>query len=254
MPRVSVAGPTDDGEGGIDEADDKDTADGSSNEATANDDRQIHNVHQLWLNMGTGPTIRSVPTFNRLQTGMRGILRTLGNAPVLTMESEERLIGSAQAGDTASFELLQRRLDPSLRRFVSKRVRVDYVDDVVQDTWIAAWANLGHFTIRARFRTWLFAIAANKCRDLHRKVVPAELDCDAPCEEPEYARLELRHAVGIVLDQLTPVHRELLDLYYFDEMNLPEIAMITGKNLNTVKYQFYRAHKEFAVLMEESNA
>jgi DNA-directed RNA polymerase specialized sigma24 family protein len=40
-----------------------------------------------------------------------------------------------------------------------------------------------------------------------------------------------------------------LELYYYAELNLPEIAQVLNRNLNTVKYQFYRAHTQVAAAM-----
>ena len=188
------------------------------------------------------------------KNGMRGLLQTLEGAPAPKPQSEDRLISSAQRGDSAAFDALVRENESALRRFVGKRVSSEHIDDVMQDTWIAAWGSLPRYTIRAKFRTWLYAIAANKCRDVHRRGTTLELDPETGEIEVEYGRLDLRCAVGDVLNLLNDIHRELLDLYYFEELNLPEISRVTGRNLNTVKYQFYRAHREFAALMEEHDA
>lgn len=187
------------------------------------------------------------------KNGMRSLLRTFEGPPATKPESEERLIASAQRGDTAAFDALVRENEGALRRFVAKRVASEHVDDMMQDTWIAAWGSLPKYTVRAKFRTWLYAIAANKCRDLHRKATTIELDPETGEVELEYGRLDLRCAVGDAMNKLCDTHREMLDLYYFEALNLPEIARVTGRNLNTVKYQFYRAHREFAALMEEQD-
>ena len=46
--------------------------------------------------------------------------------------------------------------------------------------------------------------------------------------------------------------REVLEMYYFAELTLPEIAGLLDRNLNTVKYQFYRAHTQVAEQLQES--
>jgi len=58
-------------------------------------------------------------------------------------------------------------------------------------------------------------------------------------------------AIPGMLAQLTDTQREVLELYYFSQLNLPEIARALNRNLNTVKYQFYRAHSELACMMKE---
>jgi len=75
------------------------------------------------------------------------------------------------------------------------------------------------------------ALAANS-RDTSEYKTPEEL----------YSAAEAREAVRTIVDTLPPAQREILDLYYWAELSLPEIARVLGRNLNTVKYQFYRGH------------
>ena len=48
--------------------------------------------------------------------------------------------------------------------------------------------------------------------------------------------------VRAALSELPEAQREVLELYYYAELTLAEIADSLGRNLNTVKHQFYRAH------------
>ena len=111
------------------------------------------------------------------------------------------------------------------------------------------------FQKRSSFRTWLFSIAVNKCMDHHRAQgrhggTPLSLDDSGLAERPDglrspeelYAAAELRETVRGLIETLPPPQREVLDLYYYAELTLPEIAQALHRNLNTVKYQFYRAH------------
>lgn len=45
----------------------------------------------------------------------------------------------------------------------------------------------------------------------------------------------------------------VVEMYYYAELTLPEIALALGRNLNTVKYQFYRAHARAARELQESS-
>lgn len=201
----------------------------------------------------------AVPTFIGMKTGMRSVLSASRKVRAaeprrqidLNAVGEAKLVALCQAGDRTAFDALVKSHGVALRSFVSRRAPAEHVDDVVQDTWVAAWSSLGGYTVRAKFRTWVYAIAANKCRDLHRRPATVSVEVEQGQEEAEYGRVELRHVVGEVLCSLGPVHREVLDLYYYEQLTLAEIAEVTGRNLNTVKYQFYRAHKAFADLIDE---
>jgi RNA polymerase sigma factor (sigma-70 family) len=50
----------------------------------------------------------------------------------------------------------------------------------------------------------------------------------------------------VALRTLPEAQREVVELYYYAELTLPEIATSLNRNLNTVKYQFYRAHQAVA--------
>lgn len=171
------------------------------------------------------------------------------------LPSEAHLLRMAREGQRDAFDQLVRLHAEPLRAFVQQRVPPEVADDIVQETWIAAWSHLGNFSARARFRTWLYAIAANKCRDWRRAERPSvhlEETEDSVGDAPSRAS-DAQADVARALSQLTPTLREVIDLYYFEDMNLREIAEITATNLNTVKYRFYRAHRDMADLLGDWN-
>ncbi len=203
------------------------------------------------INIPLLATFPTFPTFNTTKDpSMKGFTRAFRTAATTMSLTETQLIRSAQAGDRVAFDRLVRLHADDLTRFVAKRVNPECLDDVVQNTWIAAWSSIERFSIKAKFRTWLFAIALNKCHDVYRQRAAPDQLVDQGKDEEAYSQIDLKSSVGLVLDQLEEQHRELLDLYYFEDLTMPEIAQVTGRNLNTVKYQFYRAHQEFARIME----
>lgn len=195
-------------------------------------------------------------------------------APNPPVEGEAALVEAARRGDRAAFDTLVGAYRAQLRGFLLRRVGAEAVDDLMQDVWVASWLAMPRFQKRACFRTYLYSIAVNKCMDHHRAqgraaaalgapaganggdgadgqgallesaVAAADAPGAARMRSPEdlYAAAELRETVRGLIDRLPPAQREVLDLYYYAEMNLPEIAQVLKRNLNTVKYQFYRAH------------
>jgi RNA polymerase sigma-70 factor (ECF subfamily) len=164
--------------------------------------------------------------------------------------SEERLIQDALAGSRTAFDDLARRFEEDLRHFVRRRVGDHETDDVLQETWLAAWCALPAFDRRSRFKTWVFGIALNKCRDHHRqrKEVVADITdrIEPAFDERAFPNAELALTIREVLEALPASQREVIELYYFSGLNLAEVAAALGRNLNTVKYQFYRAHVDAA--------
>lgn len=179
--------------------------------------------------------------------------------------SDHQFVEAARRGDKRAFDTLVSIYQNQLKGFVSRRVGMEAIDDLTQDVWIAVWNALPRFERRACFRTFLYGIAVHKCMDYHRSqkrsagAIPssaltesamnAALAASPSGELPEYktpeelyAAAETRESVRIIVDTLPDAQREVLDLYYWAELTLPEIARVLERNLNTVKYQFYRGH------------
>lgn len=127
----------------------------------------------------------------------------------------------------------------------------------MQDILLAGWSALPAFNGRSRFKAWLFGIAMHKCADFHRAAGRDHLDASVELQDgmsiPSTetlddwsAEIDRREAVADALAKLPANQREVLEMYYYAELSLPEIAAALDRNLNTVKYQFYRAHTQAA--------
>lgn len=175
-------------------------------------------------------------------------------------DPEWPLINKAMQGDRRAFDTLSARYSPLLRSYLARRVSQDVAEDLLQETLVAAWHGLPQYRRASRFKAWLFGIALNKCRDAYRSQRLSPLPSDSVGEDavhsgPDvYAQVDLQDAVQKSLAQLPDAQQEVLRLYYFAELTLPEIAQSLGRNLNTVKYQFYRAHDRVAGVMRDDAA
>ena len=187
---------------------------------------------------------------------MKLALRSLVPGIGLFPQSDHRCIECALNGDRRSFDELVVRYEGDLRAFVRRKVAESEVDDILQDTWIAAWTALRGFDRRSRFKTWLIGIALNKCRDHYRQrpstpeASLSEDGSDAAYLDSAFANTELGIAIREALAELSEAQREVLELYYFSGLNLAEIAGVLDRNINTVKYQFYRAHSDTATRLK----
>jgi RNA polymerase sigma-70 factor (ECF subfamily) len=182
--------------------------------------------------------------------------------------SEAELIARARGGDRRAFDALVRTYHDSLFGFLARRLdgAAEAASDIVQETLIAAWSALPRFDGRSRFKTWLYGIALHKCadharREKRRGEVTQEIGgevAQAAREEASigqsvedlYVAAQLRETVQSLLVRLPAPQREVIEMYYYADLTLPEIAHALGRNLNTVKYQFYRAHAVVARALE----
>lgn len=180
-----------------------------------------------------------------------------GRAPV-GGDPDGGLVEAARRGDRRAFDTLVRTHETQLRGFLARRVPSEAVDDLLQDTLVAGWTALPRFDRRARFKAWLYGIAVHKCADYFRgrgrlhELPLEEQVLDPVSPEALYAAAELRETIEQLLIQLPDPQREVVELYYYADLTLAEIAGLLGRNLNTVKYQFYRAHDRVKQGLEPS--
>jgi len=114
-------------------------------------------------------------------------------------------------------------------------------EDLVQDVFLSVWRNAGRFDpSRASFSTWIYRITRNRATDLirRRKARVRTVGTDLP-PEPEdpdpSGSLSRGFDVAAALTQLSPNHREVLVLAYFEGLSQREISTRTDTPLGTVK-------------------
>lgn len=144
----------------------------------------------------------------------------------------------------------------------------DQSQDLFQETWLRVLERGSQYSGRARFDTWMFAIARNLMLDQARKrgtisldeaidpanTRPMELAGDAPSPFDHFHSQELAVRVGRALLGLDPVYREVLVLRFHEEMSLEEIAQVSSSPLSTVKSRLYRGMAALRPVLEMSRA
>jgi|SRR6516165_9788001 len=173
--------------------------------------------------------------------------------------SDEALIERIAAGDKLAMQVLFARHQVRVYRFVLRLVRDQSVaEELVGEVFLDVWRQAGRFEARSTASTWLLAIARYKALSALRRRTDQELDDDKaatiedPGDSPEVA--VLKQNKGEVLRQcltaLTPEHREIIDLVYYHEKSVEEVAQIVGINENTVKTRMFYARKRLSELLK----
>lgn len=186
-------------------------------------------------------------TFSR--KSLFALLAAILPASLASGRREASLANAAKRRDQEAFSELVSQNREHVRRFIARRVRDLDRDDVLQETWIRAWEAFPRFDGRSTVRTWLLSVCYHTIQDYWRRehLRPTRVEIfetESSYMPAEFARVELREAMRGYWNSCTPTQRELLSMYYSDGLALPEISRILNRNLNTVKYQFYRAHQE----------
>jgi RNA polymerase sigma-70 factor, ECF subfamily len=168
------------------------------------------------------------------------------------------LIRSIAAGDKHAMQILFARHNVRVFQFLLRFVGdKSAAEDLVSDVFLDVWRQASRFQARSQVSTWLLAIARNKAISALRRRSTEELDEDeaAAMEDPQdnpEVTLQNRQKTEILLNcptQLSPAHREIIDLVYYHEKSIDEVAEIIGVPQNTVKTRMFYARKRIAELM-----
>lgn len=185
-------------------------------------------------------------------------------------EPDPEVIRRAQQGDERALEELIR----GQQRYVysiALSVLGNPADaaDATQEAFLRLLRGLPTFRGETRFTTWLYRLVYNLCVDqLRRRGRPtasldeAEAEGFDEMEDPDprldpLARLDQRERSARVrqaLQQLPPLQRAALTLYYFDGLSYEKAAQALGVPLNTLKSHIRRARLRLARLLREEDA
>jgi RNA polymerase sigma-70 factor (ECF subfamily) len=132
-------------------------------------------------------------------------------------------------------------------------------EDLLNEVFLDIWRHAGQFEARSKVSTWILAIARFKAVASRRRRGFNQLDdCAAeaiedPSDSPEAAVLKQSSGTALraCLRQLSPAHRQILDLIYYHEQSIAEVARIVGVPENTVKTRAYYARRRLAQLLAE---
>ncbi|MFN6036889.1 MAG: RNA polymerase sigma factor [Bacteroidota bacterium] len=169
-----------------------------------------------------------------------------------------------QTKDEKAYAELMGRYKDSVYFMLLKMVRnVDDAEDLTLEAFGKAFKNLHQYSTDFAFSTWLFKIASNCAIDFLRKKknegISYSLDKSFENEDGEESRLQIKdgkpdpeenmikkqkidHLRGVI-QQLKPSYRNVIELYYFEELSYEEISSKTGLTISTIKIQLFRSRE-----------
>jgi RNA polymerase sigma-70 factor (ECF subfamily) len=191
-----------------------------------------------------------------------------GTAPAVRLavppqnSSDKALIERIARGDQLAMRTLFARHQVAVFRFVTRLVGDQAMaEDVLSDVFFDVWRQAGRFEGRSSVSTWLLSIARYKALSVCRRRRDPELDDSAasrlvdPADTPE-ASLQRKHdadLLGRCLAQLSPEHGEVIDLVYYHEKSVAEVAEVIGIPEATVKTRMFYARKKLAQLLQAAS-
>lgn len=177
----------------------------------------------------------------------------------MTTTSDAELVSRIASGDRTAMQVLFSRHHVRLHRFVLRTVRDEAVaEDAVSEAFLDVWRGASGFSGRSQVSTWLMSIARFKALSALRKRREAGLDEDfaetiedeADTPEVTSQKLDKSAAIRACMNRLTADHRDVIDLVYYHEASIEEVAEIVGIPENTVKTRLFHARKKLSELLQ----
>jgi RNA polymerase sigma-70 factor (ECF subfamily) len=164
-------------------------------------------------------------------------------------------------GDKLAMQALFARHNVRVYRFVLRFVGNEALaEDVVNDVFVDVWRNADRFKGHSQVSTWILAIARFKALSSRRRRRDDALDdveataIPDTADDPEIA-MQKKDRGAILrecMSRLSRNHREIIDLAYYHEKSVEEVAEIVGVPRNTVKTRMFTARKRMAVLLQQA--
>ena len=197
-----------------------------------------------------------------MQTGyvLRDIAPPHLRAPVQD-SSDAALISLIADGDKRAMQVLYARHNVRVYRFILRLTgNQSLAEDLVSEVFLDVWRQAEGFESKSQVSTWLLAIARYKALSALRRRTDEHLDdqmaaaIEDTADNPEtmVGTKDRNIIVQKCLGQLSPAHREVIDLVYYHEKSVDEVAKIVGVPPATVKTRMFYARSKMADLLRDA--
>jgi RNA polymerase sigma-70 factor (ECF subfamily) len=175
--------------------------------------------------------------------------------------SDEMLLQSIATGEKAAMHVLYARHNVRVYRFILRIVGdASTAEDLVSQVFLDVWRTAAQFEGRSQVSTWMLAIARFKALTALRNRRHEDIEQDEVMqiadtnETPEAAmdRNQTGSTLRKAIAQLSPAHREIIDLVYYHEKSVEEVGQIIGIPQATVKTRMFYARKHLARLLKQA--
>jgi RNA polymerase sigma-70 factor (ECF subfamily) len=174
-------------------------------------------------------------------------------------DAGREIVARIAAGERQALDTLYQRYAPPLFGYLltltSDR---GLAEEILQDTFVAAWRAAERFEGRSSVKTWLFGIGRRQAYNSLRRRNLALMDDTAldqtPSDEPEPDMATLqnadRQALTAAIEQLRPVHREVLLLAFVHDLSYAEMAELLDVPLGTIRSRLSNARRLLRAILE----
>lgn len=163
------------------------------------------------------------------------------------MDIDFFLIQKMKRGNEAAFDIFVRKYYTEILQYCSYHCHDSfYAEDLTQETFVRFFTKLSDYRYMGKTKNYLFTIAGNLCKDYYKKIkedILDELNWDKHYSTNSSMIEEIYNKIVVqaALENLPIELREVVVLYYFQDMKLAEIAETLNIGLPLVKYRMKQA-------------
>ncbi len=173
------------------------------------------------------------------------------------MNNEEVLIARCKRGDPAAYTELYNEHARAVYNTILRLVKhTAEAEDILQESFVAAFQGIGHFTHTGGFGAWVKRIAINKSIDCIRKrkinFVQLEADWVTVAEEEMINEATFQFtmdAIESAIELLPDNYRTIFNLYVIENIPQADIAQMLGLENTTVRVQYHRAKQKLLSIL-----
>lgn len=175
---------------------------------------------------------------------------------------EAAAVAQARDGDHEAFRVLVERHSRSMYRLAYRMTgKAEDAEDIVQETFVRAFRQIGRFEQRSDFGTWLYRIAFNcaidylRVRTRHEMAEPEDsLDRlananNTPSPDDLIYAVQIERRVQAALEGLTPKERAAFLLRHYQGCSIDEICRTLNMKSNAAKHSVFRAVRKLRVAL-----
>ena len=180
---------------------------------------------------------------------------------IVAKVQDEALVESIARGDQDAMRVLYARHSVLVYRFILRMTGdASLSEDLLSEVFLSVWRQADTFEAKSKVSTWLLAIARYKAMSALRRRSHEQLDdekaavIEDPSDGPEIALHATQRSALVrkCLTKLAPAHRQVIDLVYYHEKSIEEVAQVVGIPANTVKTRMFYARARLGQLLAEA--
>ena len=177
------------------------------------------------------------------------------------MRTDDQILDNVIRGEQHAFRVLVNEYQDLVYTLCLKVVKNrEQAEEAAQDVFVKVYRKLHQFDRRSSLKTWIYRIAHRTAIDYYRKKGLANVADDdlVPVVSKDQTAddrlmgIDRNEAIQTAMQELKELDARILDLYYFDELNIEEVAKILTLSISNCKVRLHRARKRLGELLLSS--